>query len=67
MPNLLKRQIEFKALLWAVYNNYKANSILPLPKDGRVSFTAHTTISESYWNSIGYKCINNFAFRIDIF
>ncbi len=68
MPKLLKKkQIELKALLWLIYNEFKIKENLPLPKDGRVSFTSPIKMPESYWQSIGYKCINKFAFRLDVF
>ena len=67
-PNLLKkRQIELCSLLWKIYNSPSQNSHLPLPKDGRVSFTPQIKMSNNYWQSIGYICINNFAFRVDVF
>ncbi len=68
MPNLLKKKpIELNALLWKVFNDFNLDIFFPLPKDGRVSFVSETSILPSYWGSIGYICINNFAFRIDIF
>tara|TARA_B100001287_G_scaffold276435_1_gene287250 strand:- start:2378 stop:4927 length:2550 start_codon:yes stop_codon:yes gene_type:complete len=68
MPNLMKKkQIELNAVLWKVYYNTKSNKILPLPKDGRVSFTTDIKMPNSYWSAIGYICINAFAFRIDVF
>jgi len=68
MPNFMKKKsIELNALLWNNYNGYDSSDNLPLPKDGRVSFNSNTTMPTSYWKSIGYICINNFAFRVDIF
>ncbi len=68
MPNLMKKkQIELNALLWKVFNKYKFNDFLPLPKDGRVSFNVEISIPPSYWHAIGYIYLNNFAFRIDVF
>ncbi len=68
MPNLMKKKsIEINSLLWLIYNNIEVNEYLPLPKDGRVSFVSNIPMPASYWSSIGYICINNFAFRIDIF
>ena len=40
---------------------------LPLPLNGRVSFTSEIKMPNNYWQSIGYININNFLFRIDIF
>ncbi len=68
MPNLMKKKpIEIKSLLWKIYNKPSENELIPLPTDGRVSFTTNINLSTSYWNSIGYICINNFAFRIDVY
>ena len=67
-PNLLKkRPIELCSLLWKVYNNPSQDNYLPLPKNGRVSFTSEIKMPDNYWQSIGYICINNFAFRVDVF
>ncbi len=68
MPNLLKKkQLELNALLFKVFNSINLNTKFPLPKDGRVSFITHAKMPKQYWDSIGYICLNNFAFRIDIF
>ena len=68
MPNLMKKKpIEIKSLLWKIYSQLSLDSFLPLPKDGRVSFIADINLPPEYWNSIGYICINNFAFRIDVY
>ena len=68
MPNLMKKKsIELNSLLWKVYNKNQTDDILPLPKDGRVSFTTNVKMPKSYWQSIGYICINDFAFRVDVF
>ncbi len=68
MPNLLKKKsIELNSILWKTYNDYNSADYLPLPKDGRVSFVSETTMPEDYWSSIGYICINRFAFRVDVF
>ncbi len=67
-PNLLKkRPIELCSLLWKIYYSPTQDSYLPLPKDGRVSFTSEIKMSDNYWQSIGYICINSFAFRVDVF
>ena len=50
-----------------MYNNPSQDNYLPLPKDGRVSFTSDIKMPDNYWQSIGYICINNFAFRVDVF
>ncbi len=68
MPNLMKKKsLELNSLLWKIFNNYNSSENIPLPKDGRVSFTSNTKMPQSYWQSIGYICIKQFAFRIDIF
>ncbi len=68
MPTLMKKKpIELNSILWKNYNNSQLDEFLPLPKDGRVSFTSKFSMPSNYWNSIGYICINNFAFRIDVF
>ena len=67
-PNFLKKSaIELCAVLWKVNNKCSEDSILPLPKNGRVSFINSTNIANSYWNAIGYLCVNNFALRVDVF
>ena len=68
MPNLMKKKsIELNSLLWKIYNKNQTDEFLPLPKDGRVSFTTNIKMPKSYWQSIGYICINDFAFRVDVF
>ncbi len=68
MPNLLKKKsLELNSLLWSVFNKSTLDEIIPLPKDGRVSFSTNIKMPESYWQSIGYICINQFAFRVDVF
>ncbi len=68
MPNLMKKKsIELSAILWTVSNKLNIDKYLPLPLDGRVSFVADVDMPLSYWQSIGYICINKFAFRADIF
>ena len=68
MPNLMKKKsIELNSLLWKIYNKNQTDAFLPLPKDGRVSFTTNIKMPKSYWQSIGYICINDFAFRVDVF
>ena len=68
IPNLMKKKsLELSALLWKVYNSPGIEGHLPLPIDGRVSFTSDLDISKDYWNLIGYICVNKFAFRIDVF
>ena len=67
-PNFLKKNpMELCAILWKVFNSFNKNINFQLPLDGRVSFIPNSTMPETYWNSIGYININNFAFRIDIF
>ncbi len=68
MPNLMKKKsIELNALLWRIFNEYNFKELLPLPKDGRVSFNFEKSIPMTYWKAIGYIFLNNFAFRIDVF
>ena len=67
-PNFLKKSaLELCAVLWLVYNNSSKNLTLPLPKDGRVSFSTTNKMSSSYWAAIGYIYIKDFALRIDVF
>ena len=68
IPHLMKKKsIELSAILWKVYSKNISNGYLPLPTDGRVSFISKINMPRSYWTSIGYICINNFAFRVDVF
>ena len=68
MPNLMKKKsLELNAILWIVFNEFNSNDIIPLPTDGRVSFVSNTNMPNSYWDSIGYICINHFVFRVDVF
>ena len=63
----LVKSLELNSILWVVFNEFKSNDNIPLPTDGRVSFTSNTNMPDSYWDAIGYICINQFAFRIDVF
>ena len=68
VPNFLKKaSMELLAILWCVYNEFKFEGALPLPKDGRVSFLPSNEMKKGYWQAIGYLKINNFALRIDVF
>ena len=68
IPHLMKKKsIELSAILWKVYSKNISTGYLPLPTDGRVSFISKINMPPSYWTSIGYICINNFAFRVDVF
>ena len=68
IPNFLKKKpMEFNALLWRVFNESQNSNYYPLPLDGRVSFNTKVEMPESYWLAIGYKCLNGFALRIDVF
>ena len=68
IPHLMKKKsIELSAILWKVYSKNTSTGYLPLPTDGRVSFISKINMPRSYWTSIGYICINNFAFRVDVF
>ena len=68
MPNLLKKKsLELNAILWLVFNEFDSNDFIPLPSNGRVSFVSSIKMPETYWQSIGYICLNKFAFRVDVF
>ena len=68
IPNLLKKKpLEFIAILWKTYYQNDNDDILPLPLNGRVSFTSETKMPDHYWQSIGYINIKNFIFRVDVF
>jgi ATP-dependent RNA helicase SUPV3L1/SUV3 len=68
VPNFLKKaSMELLAVLWCVFNDYKFDGFLPLPKDGRVSFESDNEMQKGYWFAIGYLKLNNFALRIDVF
>ena len=62
-----KKPLEFCAILWKTFNQNENNNYLPLPLNGRVSFTSKIKMPDSYWQSIGYINIKNFIFRIDVF
>ena len=67
-PNFLKKSaMSLCAILWQVYNKVNIDSVFQLPTDGRVSFVSNIKMPESYWLSIGYLCLNDFALRIDVF
>jgi hypothetical protein len=59
--------MELLAVLWCVFNDQKFDGLLPLPKDGRVSFESDNEMQKGYWFAIGYLKLNNFALRIDVF
>ncbi len=68
MPNLLKKKpLEYRAILWKTFYQKDTDEYLPLPSNGRVSFSSKIYMPDSYWISIGYINIKNFAFRIDVF
>ena len=68
IPNFLKKNaMELKVVLWRTFYDDSLSGIYPFPKDGRVSFTTEINLPKTYWASIGYLCINNFAIRIDVF
>ncbi len=68
VPNFLKKaSMELLAILWTVFNDYKFDGYLPIPKDGRVSFLSDNKMKKGYWLAIGYLKLNNFALRIDVF
>ena len=67
-PNLLKKKpLEICAILWKTFYEKDIDNYLPLPQNGRVSFTSEIKIPDHYWQSIGYINIKNFSFRIDVF
>ena len=67
-PSLLKKKpLEICAILWKTFYGKDIDSYLPLPQNGRVSFTSEIKIPDHYWQSIGYINIKNFSFRIDVF
>ena len=53
--------------MWKTFYQIKNNNFLPLPLNGRVSFTSKINMPDNYWQSIGYINIKNFIFRIDVF
>jgi len=59
--------MELSALLWCLFNDYKFEGSVPLPKDGRVSFEIQNEMKNEYWPSIGYIKIKKFALRVDVF
>ena len=68
MPNLLKKKpMELNAILWKVFYGSEEKKLYPLPLDGRVSFLTEVNMPSTYWSSIGYYCISNFAIRVDVF
>ena len=68
IPNLLKKKpLEFCAILWKTFYQNSIDNFLPLPLNGRVSFTSQIKMPDDYWQSIGYINIKNFIFRIDAF
>ena len=68
VPGFLKKlSIELIAILWSVYNDFKFEGKIPLPKDGRVSFTTENEMKKNYWSSIGYIKLGNFSLRVDVF
>ena len=68
IPNLLKKKpLELCAILWKTFYQNEMDHTLPLPLNGRVSFTSEIKMPNNYWQSIGYININNFVFRIDVF
>ena len=68
MPNLLKKfPMELNAILWQVFNNLDLDENFPLPLDGRVSFESLIKMPDTYWLAIGYKFLDGFAVRVDVF
>ena len=59
--------MELSAILWKTFYQNSNNNFLPLPSNGRVSFTSEIKMPDNYWQSIGYINVNNFIFRIDVF
>ena len=68
MPNLIKKKpMELKAMLWQVFNKSNISDFYPFPSDGRVSFESQVVMPDSYWFSIGYKYLDKFLLRADVF
>jgi len=68
IPSLLKKKpLEICAILWKTFYGKDIDNYLPLPQNGRVSFTSAIKMPDHYWQSIGYINIKNFSFRIDVF
>ena len=68
IPNYLKKNaMELNAILWNTFNDHSYKGLYPLPKDGRVSFDSNVSLPLTYWQSIGYVCLNDFAVRVDVF
>ena len=68
IPHLLKKKpLELCAVLWKTFYENDNNNFLPLPLNGRVSFTSEVNMPDHYWQSIGYINLKKFAFRIDMF
>ncbi len=68
IPHLLKKKpLEYCAILWKTFYKKDTDEYLPLPLNGRVSFTPVIKMPEDYWQSIGYINMKNFALRIDVF
>ncbi len=68
IPNLLKKKpLEYCAILWKTFYKNDTDEFLPLPSNGRVSFTSELKMPDNYWQAIGYIKIKNLVFRIDIF
>ncbi len=68
VPNFLKKApMELSSILWCIFNEYKFDGVIPLPKDGRVSFEIQNEMKKNYWPAIGYIKLNNFALRVDVF
>ena len=66
MPNLMKKSIELNffygkfiiKIIVMMFYHYLKMAEYHLP---------NVKMPKSYWQSIGYICINNFAFRVDVF
>ncbi len=68
IPHLLKKKpLELCAVLWKIFYENDNDNFLPIPLNGRVSFTSEVNMPNHYWQSIGYINIKKFAFRIDMF
>ena len=57
-----KKPLEYCAILWKTFYHNNIDDFLPLPLNGRVSFTAEIKMPDNYWQSIGYISINQFSF-----
>ena len=66
IPTLLKPlSIKLRMIFWCIENDFKGAELIP--KDGLVSFHNNLKNLEKFWLSGGYKRIDDFLIRVDIF